>query len=125
MERVVEKHPRDAARGMGKVECVRAMTADYATTRDLRSAVEIDAERVDDRQRVVRKELAAEFVARKRVAIDERDGMTAPREKSSQCRAARAGADDGDIDIHRSASTGRTVAPAGQRPALRSVISTA
>ena len=104
MQRGIEEHARDAAGGMRESRSVRAMPADDAAARDLRRAVQVDAERVDDRQRVVRKKLAAEFVAREGVAIDERDGEPRRASKRGERRAAGAGADDGDIDVHLSSS---------------------
>src|SRR5947207_12966684 len=82
---------------MRKVELVGAFAAYHATARDLRRRGEVDAEHLRDRQRVVRKELAAQFVARKLVAIDERDGEAAFREERRQGGAGRPRADHRDV----------------------------
>ena len=96
----IEKHARDAAGGMGKIERVRAIAAGHAAAGDLRRSMQIDAEGIDDRERIVGKKLATEFVARKGVAVDECDGVAAPRQQRGQRRAARAGTDDCDICVN-------------------------
>ena len=101
-EEIVEEHSRDPAGGVGKVELVLAMSRDDATAVNVRRLGNGDAEGVEDRQRVVGEELAAELVARKRVAVDERDGDAAPRQQGGERRAGRAGADDGDVYFHSS-----------------------
>ena len=74
--------------------------AGHAAAGDLRRSMQIDAEGIDDRERIVGKKLATEFVARKGVAVDECDGVAAPRQQRGQRRAARAGTDDCDICVN-------------------------
>lgn len=60
------------------------------------------AEAVEDRERVVGEKLAAEFVARKGVAIVERDAGTASCEQRRERGAGRTGTDDRDVYFHSS-----------------------
>src|SRR2546423_271210 len=78
------------------------MAAHYAASLDSRCGAQIDAERVEDRKRVIREEFAAQLVSRKGVAIDDRHTVTAAREKSGECRSGRAAADDRNIYFHKS-----------------------
>src|SRR5262249_33931369 len=88
---------RDAARGVREVEFVGAAAADDAAARDLRRGRQIDAEQLRDRQRVVREKLAAEFVAREGVAIDQRDGEPAAGEQRGERGACRPRANDRNV----------------------------
>src|SRR5207244_6948688 len=97
MQRVVEEEARDAARRVREIELVCAVTADDAAVRDRRRRREIDIERLGDRKRVVGEELAAQLVARKGVAIDQRDGEAACGEQRGQRGAGRSGADDRNV----------------------------
>ena len=72
-EEGVEKHARHAARRMWEVELECAAAADDATSMNVRRVAEVDVEMLDDGKGIVGEELAAQFVARESVAIEERD----------------------------------------------------
>ena len=93
-QEIIEKQARYAARRTRKLELVRPAAADDATACDRRRIAEIDSEVLDDRQRIVGEKLAAQLVARKRVAIDERDGTSSPCEERGEGRPGGTSADD-------------------------------
>jgi tellurite resistance protein len=74
------------------------MAADDTAASDRWCVAQGEAEALKDGEGVVREELAAQLVARKAIAIDERDGYSSAGEQSCQRRSGRAGADDRDVD---------------------------
>ena len=76
------------------------MARDDAASLNVRHVAQIDAEEVEDRERVVGEKLAAKLVARKRVSVDQCDADAARRQQRGERRSARARADDGDVYFH-------------------------
>ena len=101
-EQRIQQHSRDAAGGMREVELICAAAAYDAAAIDRWRGAQVDPKCLEDRQRVVREKLAAEFVARKGVAIGERYAVAAAGQKRGQRRSGRAAADDGDVYRHKS-----------------------
>src|SRR6266849_351334 len=85
---------------MRKLEFVGAVPADHAAPMDPGRVGEVDGEFFEDGEGIVGQKFAAQLVARKEVAIDQRDRRAAPRQQSCQRRSCRTCTDDCDIYFH-------------------------
>ena len=83
---------------MWKLELVSAVAPDDTASFDLWGDTEVDAESFEEREGVVGEKFAAQLVARKAVAVDQRDRCTPPCEQRRQRRPGRTRTDDRDIE---------------------------